>query len=89
MSDLQAFIKNRDLELTLINERGDVHYVGRATTVRPLNSKHYLRFITCDIFQNISPFTHAILHSGRRVFTTVIIKPIQPEYDVTTIDLVY
>ncbi len=90
MSDLQTFIKNRNLHMTLVNEQGDVHYVGEATTIRPLKEdKHYLRFVTKNIFQNVFPFTHAILHSGRRIFTTVVIKPIRPEYDVTTIDLVY
>lgn len=86
---LQTFIKNRDLELTLFNEVGDVQYIGKATTIKSSKSKTLLKFDTTSIFENISPFTLASLHSGRKLFTTFIIKPVQPEYDIKTIELVY
>ena len=89
MSDIQAFIKNRDLELTLFNEQGDVQYIGKASTVKPLKGKTSLKFQTTQIFQNIFPFTLATLHSGARIFTTMAITPIRPDFDIKTIELEY
>ena len=89
MSDLQTFIKNRDLELTLLNEQGDVQYIGPAVTIRALKGKDFLKFETSNIFQNIFPFTIAILHSGRNIFTAIMIKPVRPDYDIRAVEIVY
>lgn len=85
--DIQKFIKTNNLELTLINEAGEHKYIGRAETVKPYQKKHLLRWKCDEGFDNVFPFTFAVLHGGTKILSTLAITPVRP--DAKTIELVY
>jgi hypothetical protein len=88
VSDLQTFIKNRELELTLCNEMQDAAYVGTASDIIPNGDEHILKFPVTNKLSNICPWTIAILHSGRRVFKSFYIQPVL-DANVKTIEVVW
>lgn len=88
MNDLQRFIQNKDIELTLFNELGESVYVGVASDIKPNKSTSLLKFPVPKPFKNVCPWTLATLHSGRRIFTTFYIKPVY-DVNVTTIEVVW
>ena len=73
---LQQFLKDRNVALTLLNDQGEAVYLGEATTVKPQKDRHYLRFAgTLEEFT--SPFTKAVLHSGRKIYSIITITPVR------------
>jgi len=88
MSSLQNFIKNRNLELTLFNEFGESGYVGEASDIIPKKGRYLLRFPVSKLFSNVSPWSVATLHSGRKIFSSFYIRPIN-DTSFTTVEVVY
>lgn len=67
--ELQAIIKHGDVELTLVNSKGDIAYVGKASSVRTTpRGKHLLRFPIKDSSDGAYPFEVAVIHSGPKHF---------------------
>ena len=84
---LQTFLATRDIELTLLNDHDEAVYIGKAVTVKPLKEKHYLRF-SLIAEEHIFPYTKAVLHSGSKIFTSLIISPLRLTNE-RSIELVY
>ena len=82
---LQQFLSKRDIELTLINDQESYSF-GSAVTVKPMKNKYYLRFD--GSVDHSYPFTKAVLHSGRNIFSVLTIKPVRIN-DGTAVDLMY
>lgn len=88
MSTLNDFLKKSDLYLTLTNEQGEVYSAGKADYIKPLNTKTVIRWHVDGQYENIHPFTHAIVHGLREILDLHFIKPIQPDRE-TTLEMVY
>lgn len=81
MNNLSKFIKNRDLELTLLNEAGEFTYIGKVHTIKSFDTHNKAMFKSNGRPTNRFPFTTAVLHSGKRVFETLVIKPVRFEQE--------
>jgi hypothetical protein len=88
MTDLQAFIQDRELELTLVNELPESGYVGVASDIIPKKGEHIIKFPVSKAFKNVCPWTIAVLHSGKRIFKTFYIRPVL-DVNVKTIEVVW
>lgn len=87
MSKLNDFLKNHELGLTLTNEQGETYYAGNADFVKPLSTKTLARWHVKGDYSNIYPFTLAIIHGKRDIFSTLFIKPVLPGPKETVIEV--
>lgn len=85
---LNEFLQKSDVLLTLTNEAGETYRAGKPDYVKPLASKTIMRWKTKGDYTNINPFTYAILHNERKVFSAVYIQPLLPQTE-TVIELEY
>jgi len=75
---LQQFLTDfGDVQLTLTNDQGEAVYIGEADTVKPRKSGNYVRFPATVIPDSAYPWTLAILHRGRKVYTTIKVAPVR------------
>lgn len=89
MTELNDFLKTSDLYLTLTNEQGEEFGAGKAVYVKPLNSKTVIKWeVKGRSYGNIHPFTYAVLHGVRKIFSVAFIKPILPTTE-TVLEMVY
>ena len=79
--NLQQFLSRNNLSLSLVNDRGNAVYIGEATTVKPQKNGHHLRFYG-TVKEGLLPYTRAVIHGDRKIFTVVDISPIKV-YDGT------
>ena len=89
MSLLNDFLKSgADLFLTLTNEQGEKFEAGPANYVNPYNTKTVIKWTVNPSYENIFPFTYAVLHSEKKIFDIRFIRPILPNTE-TVLEMVY
>lgn len=88
MSLLNDFLKKSELYLTLVNDQGELFEAGKADYVKPLNTKTVIRWHVKGNYENIFPFTYAVLHGLDEIFSVSFIKPIRPETE-KVVEMVY
>jgi hypothetical protein len=76
-----------DSLLTLFNEYGEKYEAGPMTTYVKSGSKLRMRWTCNEPMGNVSPFTHAILHSAKSVVRLSTIRPFAPGADPKEIEL--
>lgn len=72
---VQEIIKNDDLKLVLCNQYGESMYFDNPTDVKPLTNKNVVRWYSDRKFDNVSPFTYAILYGKKDIWGAMFIKP--------------
>lgn len=84
--NIQQFLMRQEVALTLLNDQGDIVYLGEAITVKPQKDRHFLRF-NGTLEEAVFPYTRAVLHNGRKILSIINIKPVRV-YGSTGIELV-
>lgn len=79
--------KLAESSLTLFNEYGETYKAGIISTYVKTNSKLRMRWSCAEPMTNNSPFTHAMLHTDRRVLRISTIQPFEPGTDPKEIEL--
>ena len=88
MQSLSDFITRSDLFLTLTNKEGEKFEAGTPHEMRELSSKTILKWKVNGKYNNIFPFTLAVLHGKRSILRAMEIKPVYPKTE-TIVELEY
>lgn len=76
VKNVQEILKNDELKLMLCNQYGETMHFDSPTWVKPRSRKTVVRWQAKQPFDNVSPFTYAILYGKKDVWGAKFIKPV-------------
>lgn len=76
-----------DSLLTLFNQFGETYEAGEITTFTKGISKIKMRWTCPTPMKNLSPFTHAMVHTARKIINVSAIIPFEPGTEPKEIEL--